>query len=217
MKARKIYWALLLVFLIAAIWLQTTGALGEAFWGLYGIIIAGFFVGGVFVNKQYLQDLEKEVKAMNPMLQQEPDKYIESMEKALQGQRIRAMQAMLLTQIGKGYMAKGDYETAKNRLLTVPPKGLNTVMAQEYYIMLGLTLFHLDKVEAARKLLVLKATDFERARQNPEFAHYYHILQVLAMVSEANRTGARKYLAEHPELEEREDCKKEMKFIHQKL
>ena len=208
MKARKIYWALLLVFLIAAIWLQTTGALGEAFWGLYGIIIAGFFVGGVFVNKQYLQDLEKEVKAMNPMLQQEPDKYIESMEKALQGQRSRAMQAMLLTQIGKGYMAKGDYETAKNRLLTVPPKGLNTVMAQEYYIMLGLTLFHLDKVEAARKLLVLKAT---------EFAHYYYILQVLAMVSEANRTGARKYLAEHPELEEREDCKKEMKFIHQKL
>ena len=80
MKARKIY---LLVFLIAAIWLQTTGALGEAFWGLYGIIIAGFFVGGVFVNKQYLQDLEKEVKAMNPLLQQEPDKYIESMEKAL--------------------------------------------------------------------------------------------------------------------------------------
>ena len=212
MKARKIYWALLLVFLIAAIWLQTTGALGEAFWGLYGIIIAGFFVGGVFVNKQYLQDLEKEVKAMNPLLQQEPDKYIESMEKALQGQRSRAMQAMLLTQIGKGYMAKGDYETAKNRLLT-----LNTVMAQEYYIMLGLTLFHLDKDEAARKLLVLKATDFERARQNPEFAHYYHILQVLAMVSEANRTGARKYLAEHPELEEREDCKKEMKFIHQKL
>ena len=203
MKARKIYWALLLVFLIAAIWLQTTGALGEAFWGLYGIIIAGFFVGGVFVNKQYLQDLEKEVKAMNPLLQQ--------------GQRSRAMQAMLLTQIGKGYMAKGDYETAKNRLLTVPPKGLNTVMAQEYYIMLGLTLFHLDKDEAARKLLVLKATDFERARQNPEFAHYYHILQVLAMVSEANRTGARKYLAEHPELEEREDCKKEMKFIHQKL
>ena len=170
MKARKIYWALLLVFLIAAIWLQTTGALGEAFWGLYGIIIAGFFVGGVFVNKQYLQDLEKEVKAMNPMLQQEPDKYIESMEKALQGQRSRAMQAMLLTQIGKGYMAKGDYETAKNRLLTVPPKGLNTVMAQEYYIMLALTLFHLDKDEAARKLLVLKATDFERARQNPEFA-----------------------------------------------
>ena len=217
MKARKIYWALLLVFLIAAIWLQTTGALGEAFWGLYGIIIAGFFVGCVFVNKQYLQDLEKEVKAKNPMLQQEPDKYIESMEKALQGQRSRAMQAMLLTQIGKGYMAKGDYETAKNRLLTVPPKGLNTVMAQEYYIMLGLTLFHLDKDEAARKLLVLKATDFDRARQNPEFAHYYHILQVLAMVSEANRTGARKYLAEHPELEEREDCKKEMKFIHQKL
>ena len=214
MKARKIYWALLLVFLIAAIWLQTTGALGEAFWGLYGIIIAGFFVGGVFVNKQYLQDLEKEVKAMNPLLQQEPDKYIESMEKALQGQRSRAM---LLTQIGKGYMAKGDYETAKNRLLTVPPKGLNTVMAQEYYIMLALTLFHLDKDEAARKLLVLKATDFERARQNPEFAHYYHILQVLAMVSEANRTGARKYLAEHSELEEREDCKKEMKFIHQKL
>ncbi len=42
MKARKIYWAFLLVFLIAAIWLQTTGALGEAFWGLYGIIIAGF-------------------------------------------------------------------------------------------------------------------------------------------------------------------------------
>ena len=124
---------------------------------------------------------------------------------------------MLLTQIGKGYMAKGDYETAKNRLLTVPPKGLNPVMAQEYYIMLGLTLFHLDKDEAARKLLVLKATDFDRARQNPEFAHYYHILQVLAMVSEANRTGARKYLAEHPELEEREDCKKEMKFIHQKL
>ena len=63
MKARKIYWALLLVFLIAAIWLQTTGALGEAFWGLYGIIIAGFFVGGVFVNKQYLQDLPEYVWA----------------------------------------------------------------------------------------------------------------------------------------------------------
>ncbi len=217
MKARKIYWAFLLVFLIAAIWLQTTGALGEAFWGLYGIIIAGFFVGGVFVNRRYLQDLEKEVKEMNPLLEQEPDKYIDVMEKALQGQRSRAMQAMLLTQIGKGYMAKGDYETAKNRLLTVPPKGLNPVMAQEYYIMLGLTLFHLDKDEAARKLLVLKATDFDRARQNPEFAHYYHILQVLAMVSEANRTGARKYLAELPELEERDDCKKEMKFIHQKL
>lgn len=217
MKARKIYWALLLVFLIAAIWLQTTGALGEAFWGLYGIIIAGFFVGGVFVNKQYLQDLEKEVKAMNPLMQQEPDKYIEAMEKALQGQRSRAMQAMLLIQIGKGYMAKGDYETAKNRLLTVPAKGLNTVMSQEYYIALGLTLFHLDKDEAARKLLVLKATDFDNARQNPELAHFYHILQVLALISEANRTGARKYLAEHPELEDREDCKTEMKFIHQKL
>ena len=34
MKARKIYRAFLLVFLIAAIWLQTAGALGEAFWGL---------------------------------------------------------------------------------------------------------------------------------------------------------------------------------------
>ena len=53
MKARKIYWAFLLVFLIAAIWLQTTGALGEAFWGLYGIIIAGFFVGGVSVNHYF--------------------------------------------------------------------------------------------------------------------------------------------------------------------
>lgn len=217
MKAKKIYWAVLLVFLIAAIWLKTTGVLGEAFWGLYSIIIAGFFVGGVFVNKRYLQDLEKEVKAMNPLMEREPDKYIEAMEKALQRQRSRAMQAMLLIQIGKGYMAKGDYETAKNRLLTVPPKGLNPVMAQEYYIMLGLTLFHLDKDEAARKLLVLKASDFDRARQNPEFVHYYHILQVLALVSEANRTGARKYLAEHPELEEREDCRKEMKFIHQKL
>lgn len=106
MKARKIYWALLLVFLIAAIWLQTTGALGEAFWGLYGIIIAGFFVGGVFVNKQYLQDLEKEVKAMNPLLQQEPDKYIESMEKALQGQRSRAMQAMLRHRSAKAIWQK---------------------------------------------------------------------------------------------------------------
>ena len=116
MKARKIYWAFLLVFLIAAIWLQTTGALGEAFWGLYGIIIAGFFVGGVFVNRRYLQDLEKEVKEMNPLLEQEPDKYIDAMEKALQGQRSRAMQAMLLTQIGKGYMAKGDYETEQDRI-----------------------------------------------------------------------------------------------------
>lgn len=217
MKAKKIYWALLLVFLIAAIWMQTTGVLGEAFWGLYGIIIAGFFVGGVFVNRQYLQDLEKEIRAMEPLMREEPDRYIASMEKALQGQRSRAMQAMLLIQIGKGYMAKSDYETAKNRLLTVPPKGLNPIMAQEYYIALALTLFHLEKDEAARKLLVLKATDFDRARQNPELAHFYHILQVLAMVSEANRTGARKYLAEHPELEEREDCKKDMKLIHQKL
>lgn len=217
MKAKKIYWAVLGIFIAAMIVIESMGILGEDFWMLYGVIIAVFFVISIVISRKYLDELTQKLEKLEPLRLENPDAYIAEMEQLLKRERGKGIVALLLTNIGGGYMVKGDYETALEKLLTVPEKGLTQEMAQIYYVRLALTLFHLDKDEAARRLLSLKESTFTLARQNPKVSVEYHILQVLRYVSEVKRKEARDYLAAHPEILEKAECAADVKLIRQKL
>lgn len=219
MKSKIVYGVILLAVVAGVLLLQQTGALDESFWGVYGIVIMLLFVGNIFYNRKWMENMTKQVEEMKPLLQSNPKEYTEYMERCLQGKgrKNRVVMALLLIHIGAGYMAQGDYKTALEKLLTVPEKGLNSDTAQQYYVNLGLTLFHLEENDAACKLLRLKASYFHNIKANPQLAPYYHILQIMELIVEVKRKEARAYLMQHPELEQREDCKTEMKWIHQKL
>ncbi len=219
MKSKIIYWLALLAVLIGMVWLHQTGMLGESFWGIYGIVIAIIFVSSIFFNRRWMEQMAKQTEEMKPLLQSNPKEYTAYMERCLRerGRKNRVVMAMLLNNIGAGYMAQGEYKTALEKLLTVPEKGLNEDTAQQYYINLCLTLFHLEENDAACKLLRLKAMHFQNAKNNPRLCAYYDILQILQMIADVKRKEAKAYLMKHPELEQREDCKTEIQFIHKKL
>lgn len=217
MRAKKILWILLAVFVIGMIWLQDSGVSQEFFWTIYGVSVAALFIVLVAINQKELRTLQTELEQLRSIRSSNPQEYIKRLQQMLEGKKSRAVQALLMTELGAGYMASGDYEAAKRTLLAVPEKGLNVQVGQMYYTYLGLTLFHLDKEEAARKLMVLKAKEFSQAQNNPEIAPFYHMLQILCLLSEAKQQEARAYLARHPELEEQEDCQADMRLIQRKL
>lgn len=219
MKARKIYAAALCIFIVAIIVLESMGNMGDEMWMLYGVIIALFFVIGINVNRKSMEELAGKLEELEAKRLEDPDTYIAEMEKYYQQEKNKgkAMETMLMTNISSGYMAKGDYETAMQKLLTVPEKGLKGERAQIYYTRLAMTLFHLDKDDAARKLLSLKEDHLTLARQNPKLSVEYHILQVMRYATDGRRKDAREYLAAHPEIEEHPEYSADLKLMHRKL
>lgn len=214
-------WIVVFVVLVLGILQANDVIQGDIFYVIYGILIAGFFILNVRNNQKDLEQCVAALEEFKPLLYQDPDAYLQKLEEQYRSyphiRSNRSMLALLLTHIGMGYIEKEDAETALQKLLSVPEKGLNANFAPYYYIQLGRALFYADKPEAGCKLLVLKAKQFDQAKQNPELAHYYHILQILAMIADVKRKEARAYLMQHPELQQREDCKVDMKYINQKL
>lgn len=214
-------WIVVFVVLVLGILQANDVIQGDIFYVIYGILIAGFFILNVRNNQKALEQCVAALEEFKPLLYQDPDAYLQKLEEQYRSyphiRSNRSMLALLLTHIGMGYIEKEDAETALQKLLSVPEKGLNANFAPYYYIQLGRALFYADKPEAGCKLLVLKAKQFDQAKQNPELAHYYHILQILAMIADVKRKEARAYLMQHPELQQREDCKVDMKYINQKL
>lgn len=219
MKAKKIYWAALCIFIVVIIVLESMGNMGDEMWMLYGIVIALFFVIGINVNRKYLDELAGKLEVLETIRLDDPDTYLAEMEQYYQKEKNagKVMEAQLMTNIGSGYMAKGDYETAKDKLLTVPEKGLKGEVAQTYYTRLAMTLFHLDKDDAARKLLSLKEDHLTLARQNPKLSVEYHILQVMRYATDGRRKEAREYLTAHPEIIETPGHDADVKLMRRKL
>ena len=218
-KKMPLIWVFVILVLVI---LQAKGVVqSDVFYVVYGILIAGFFVVSVRNNQKALEKCVASLEEIKPLLHQDPDAYLQKLEEQYRSyphiRSNRTMLALMLTHIGMGYIEKEDAETALQKLLSVPEKGLNANFAPYYYIHLGRALFYADKAEAGCKLLVLKVKQFEQAKQNPELVHYYHILQILAMLADVQRKEARAYLMQHPELQQREDCKVDLKYINQKL
>ena len=218
-KKMPLIWVFVILVLVI---LQAKGVVqSDVFYVVYGILIAGFFVVSVKNNQKALEQCVANLEELKPLLHQDPDAYLQKLEEQYRSyphiRSNRTILALMLTHIGMRYIEKEDAETALQKLLSVPEKGLNANFAPYYYIHLGRALFYADKSEAGCKLLVLKVKQFEQAKQNPELVHYYHILQILAMLADVQRKEARAYLMQHPELQQREDCKVDLKYINQKL
>lgn len=221
MKLKKIWFAVLVVFMMMCLWLKNTGMTNEKFWGLYSIGIAIWFLGAVVINQRWMKEFYKELEAKTPLLQSNPDQYIKELEEMLEGKKSPMIIAVLINNIGAGYMHKKEYETARQKLLTVPEKGIKGFLAPIYYTNLAQALYCSGKEDAFLKLLVLKVKDLEMykemAKNNVDWQANAMSLDLYRMLAEGQKKEVKKILAEHPEWEQDENWKNELDIIKERL
>lgn len=221
MKLKKLWFAVLVVFMMMCLWFKNTGMEQGQFWGLYGIGIAIWFLGAVVINQKWLKAFYQEIDAKTPLFKENPDQYIKEMEEMLEGKKSPMLIAMLINNIGAGYMQKKEYETARQKLLTVPEKGLKGSIAPIYYANLAQALYCSGKEDAFLKLLVLKVKELDMfqkmAKENPAWQVMVTSMDLYRMLAEGQKAEVKKILAEHPEWKQDENWKNELEVIKQRL
>lgn len=220
MKWRKIWFAVLVLFMILSIWFKNTGIEDDMFWTMYGIGIALWFLGAVVINQKWIQEFYKEVDSKMPMIKSDTDQYIKEMERLLEGKKSPAIIAKLRNNIGAAYMEKADFDKARHILLTVPEKGITKFFAPIYYNNLAQALYCSGKEDAFLKLLVLKVKDFEMlkemAKNDTSLEKEVACIDLYRMLAEGQKKEVKKIVAEHPEWQQDENWTQQLKVIRQR-
>ncbi len=221
MKLRKIWFAVLILFMMMSIWFKNTGIATDMFWMIYGIGIAIWFLGAIVINQKWLQEFYKELEQKAPLMKSDADQYIKEMETLLEGKKSPMLIAILLNNIGAAYLYKREYETATKKLLTVPAKGIKKFLAPIYYSNLAQALYCSGKEDAFLKLLVLKVQELEMykemAKKDTALEANAISMDLYRMLAEGQKKEVKKILAEHPEWKQDENWRNPLDVIKQKL
>ncbi len=87
MRAKKILWILLAVFVIGMIWLQDSGVSQEFFWTIYGVSVAALFIVLVAINQKELRTLQTELEQLRSIRSSNPQEYIKRLQQMLEGKK----------------------------------------------------------------------------------------------------------------------------------
>lgn len=140
--------ALLVIFIL----LGAGSILGEN--GQIIFYLAMFAMGiGLAYYAHWFKKFAQKVNAILPLMESDPDAYIAETEKLLEGKRPNNVRSMLMMNIAVAYMEKGDYATAKQKLMEINGGALKKANGAVYFLNLTYVLIHLGENEKALALI----------------------------------------------------------------
>lgn len=146
----RILYVLVLLFIV--ILLGAGSVLGENSQILFYLII--FVMGlGVAYYAHWFKKFAQKVNSLMPLIQSDPDTYIEETEKLLQGKRPNNIRSMLIMNIAVAYMEKGDFVTAKQKLKSINGGALKKANGAVYFLNLAYVLIYLGENDAALDII----------------------------------------------------------------
>ncbi|WP_304507848.1 hypothetical protein [Anaerotignum sp.] len=140
------------VLLFIAILLGAGKIFGENSQILFYLII--FVMGlGVVYYAHWFKKFAQKVNSLMPLIESDPDTYIEETEKLLQGKRPNNIRSMLIMNIAVAYMEKDDFVTAKQKLKSINGGALKKANGAVYFLNLAYVLIHLEENQDALEII----------------------------------------------------------------
>ncbi|MFA9464678.1 MAG: hypothetical protein ACERKN_10360 [Velocimicrobium sp.] len=153
-------------------------------WSYYIIGSIIILVGAMGINIAWQKNLMKKVKCLEKILkdEQNPDKFIEENEKLLQTLKSSYNRAMIKINLSVGYCEKGEYETAKDILLSIPSKSLKGIHGVIYFVNLAYVYFRIEENQKALNILELHNKDFLCFKTNSSLGGSIAILRIFQYI-----------------------------------
>ena len=128
-----------------------------SFGGGGGQLVFAIFVGlagwAMFRYIRWFKNLAFSVNELLPLLRTNPDQYIEETRKIMKTKHPKSVRTMLTLNIAVAYMEKGEYQEAKNTLLTIINHSLTKSNASVFFLNLTYVYIQLGESEEAMEYI----------------------------------------------------------------
>ncbi|BCJ94236.1 hypothetical protein acsn021_18050 [Anaerocolumna cellulosilytica] len=168
----------------------------EEVWRYYILVSGIILVGAVGINIIYQVKLMKKLKRFETILRDEenPDKFIEENESLLRRLKSEYNRALININLSAGYCDKGDFETAKNILLSIPLKHIKGINKVVYYMNLAYIYFRLEESQKALDILEQQKKAFSNLEKHPSLGGNIMSLRILKYIAQDQLADAQNLL-----------------------
>jgi hypothetical protein len=149
-------------------------------WKYYIITSVIILLGALIINITWQMKLMKRLKSLERILKDErnPDQFIEENKKILDGLKSEYNRNLIKINLSAGYCDKGDYDTAKNMLLSIKTKYLKGINEIVYYINLAYIYFRLEENQKALIILEQQNKNLVCFENNPHLGGLIAVLRI---------------------------------------
>lgn len=186
----------------------------------YYIIASVILVAVVMVvNIRWQMRFVKKLKGIEKILieEQNPDKFIEENEKLLQSIKSDYNKAIININLSAGYCDKGDYEKAKEILLSTPVKKLTGLNEIIYYMNLAYVYFRLEEGDIALETLEKHNKDFLRLKDHTPLGGSIASLRIFEYIAHDEIPKAKDLLISSKEKWDDKRFQSDWEFLETKL
>jgi len=168
----------------------------EEVWQYYILASGIIIVGAMGINITYQIKLMKKLKRFETILRDEenPDKFIEENESLLRTLKSDYNRALININLSAGYCDKGDYETAKKILLSIPLKHIKGINRVIYYMNLAYTYFRLEESQKALTILEQQKKALFDLEKHPLLGGHIISLRIFQYIAQNQLTDAQNLL-----------------------
>lgn len=186
----------------------------------YYIILSGIIIiGAVFIDILWQRRFIEKLKGLERILREEknPDKFIEENKKLLQTVKANYNKALIYINLSAGYCDKGDYETAKEILISTPLKGLKGINEIIYYLNLTYIYFRLGENRKALEILERHNKDFSKLEKHPKLGGHIAVVKILESLIQNNVSQAEALLSTSKEKWKDERLLEDWEYLQNKI
>ena len=145
--------------------------------------LAAVGISALIVNLRWLKGLNAEVTALTPLLDSDPDLYIERLTALLGGRRSKALRQLLAINTAAAYCRKKDYAEAEELLRSIDGRGLYSVYRPVHQADLALCLFYQGKYDEAIAVMDENRELFRTHAENPQLGGVLAVLELFGLAA----------------------------------
>lgn len=168
----------------------------QMMWKYYIIISIFLIAAAMVINLIWQIKIIRKLKGLEKILVEEnnADKFIEENEKLLQTLKSSYYRKCIKINLSAGYCDKGDYEAAKNTLLSISNTRLMGINKVVYNINLAYVYFKLEEDQKAISILEQYDKEFVRLENHVSLGGSIAVLKVLQLIAKNQTAEAQKLL-----------------------
>lgn len=182
--------------------------------GVMALAIAGFVFTWSFL---WFKEFTGRLEELKPMLREDPSQYILENEKLLVNRRDNVLRIVLQVNIFLAYCKKGDYQTAKAKLLEVNTRKLHGINRVVYAGDLAYVCFYLGEQEQMLQIMEENRQMILKYADRPQTSGVIAILNIFEQIAKGELERARELYTEAKLKWENEDTEDDFEYLQNRL